>query len=103
MWEITYGLIPDGLCVLHRCDVKSCVNPAHLWLGTALDNAEDRDRKGRRSPPRGEMNGRVKLTAVKVEEIRALNAIGFSQAELSKRFGVSDFAVFSIVHRRSWT
>ena len=48
-WEITHGMIPAGLSVLHRCDVTWCVNPAHLFLGTALDNAMDCSRKGRRT------------------------------------------------------
>ena len=47
-WEIHNGPIPDELWVLHHCDVPLCVRPDHLFLGTAKDNAEDRDRKGRR-------------------------------------------------------
>lgn len=46
-WTLYVGPISDDLCVLHRCDVPSCVNPAHLFLGTKADNAADRDAKGR--------------------------------------------------------
>lgn len=47
MYELTFGDIPEGMLVCHRCDVSLCVNPEHLFLGTSLDNNLDCARKGR--------------------------------------------------------
>ena len=69
MWEIVFGQIPKGLCVLHSCDNPPCANPAHLFLGTTLDNNADRDAKGRTA--RGERVGNAKLTREKAKAIRA--------------------------------
>lgn len=45
-WELHFGPIPDGMEVLHECDIKQCVNPEHLFLGTQKDNMADAGKKG---------------------------------------------------------
>lgn len=70
-WEIANGRpVPDGLCVLHRCDVRSCNEPTHLFLGTKLVNNQDRKAKGRNCDQRGERNHRARLTLAQVQRIR---------------------------------
>jgi sugar (pentulose or hexulose) kinase len=58
-WVLMNGQIPDngsyhGICVCHKCDVRNCCNPEHLFLGTQMENVEDKDRKGRGNYPTGD-------------------------------------------------
>jgi len=115
-WEIHHGEIPDGQCVLHKCDVPLCVNPDHLFLGTNLDNIADRHRKGRDA--RGETSGRqtkpertvrgervntAKLTAAQVTLIRKRVAEDrASMASLAREYHVSPQSIQRIIDGRSW-
>ena len=70
MWEDTYGPIPEGMHVLHKCDTPLCSRPDHMFLGTHADNMADCARKGRCN--QGERNGCAKLKEQHVGEIRKL-------------------------------
>ena len=100
-WTLSYGLIPEGMCTLHQCDVPSCVNPEHLFLGTQADNMRDMRVKGRSAL--GEKHGNSKLTRDLVKVIRTQFATGeWTQQELAKVFGVSQGHISHIVRRDWW-
>jgi hypothetical protein len=101
-WKIHHGVIPAGIWVLHHCDVRDCVNPMHLFLGTNDDNMRDMDVKGRRRSAVGEINGRSKLTEQAVRQIRAMHERGYSQAMMCRRFRVSASVMGRVVHHKSW-
>ncbi len=104
-WTLNIGEIPEGLHVLHRCDNRPCVNPAHLFLGTQLDNVADRVAKGRSGGGSlcGEDHPRVKLTAEKVAEIRARYVPRVvTQEFLAKEYGVTRGNIHAIVSGKTW-
>lgn len=102
VYELVNGPIPAGLCVLHRCDVRACVNPAHLFLGTNADNTADMMAKGRGVFPTGERASSAKLTEHQVRIIRQRCAAGETHRSVAAMFGISHNAVGSIVRRRTW-
>lgn len=100
-WEIHNGPIPPGLQVCHRCDVRNCVNPTHLFLGTAKDNAADMNAKGRhgrgwKAVRRGEHHQAAKLSDAQVIEMRAAIAAGEVHRSIARRFGVSHTYVYKL-------
>lgn len=114
-WTVAHGAIPEGLCVLHKCDNRACVNPDHLFLGTKRDNTQDALRKGRLSPhkpsdsprwkpgrPIGERNGSAKLNRPAVEAIRRQYRDGALQRELASKYGVSQVAISQVVRGGTW-
>lgn len=104
-WTAHRGPVPDGLLVLHRCDVPLCINPDHLFLGTHRDNVADMDAKGRRVVvvQRGESNCKAKLDVHQVRRLREEFACGASKSALSRKYGVNRQAIKHAVEGVTWS
>jgi len=121
-WRLAHGEAPPGMDVCHSCDVRLCVNPAHLFLGTRRDNMRDAQQKGRlvHTPEaraqqrarsrRGEKHAQAVLTDAQVCAIREEYARGraaapggrrrvsaVTQRELAERYGVTDAYISALV------
>lgn len=102
-WILFHGPIPEGLWVLHHCDIRACVRPDHLFLGTDRDNKADMVAKKRAFSPHGERNGGHKVTTKQVVEIRSRFASGETCKELlAKEYGVTSFAIRAILAGKVW-
>jgi lysozyme family protein len=100
-WELHKGDIPAGSFVCHSCDTRNCVNPKHLFLCNAAENAADMKAKGRSRC--GERNVSVKLKAADVAEIRRLlDESSLSVGAIAERFKVSRSLVYAIRQRKVW-
>ena len=98
-FEAANGPISPGAQVLHRCDTPLCVNPAHLFSGSHLDNIRDMCAKGRQRAPTGERHGRAKLTAKTVQAIRLATGL---QREIAARFDINRRTVSAIKLGYRW-
>lgn len=101
MAEIYEGPVPWGLQVCHSCDNPKCVRPDHLFLGTAKDNARDRQNKGRFTPPvfQRDQHPMAKLSTSQVAEIRSrlVKGRGGNTKSLAEQYGVSITTITSLV------
>jgi len=101
-WSLHSGNVPRGLLVLHRCDVRACVNPHHLFLGTHRDNINDCVAKGRYPNKGGETAPNSKLTQAAVDGIWEAIECGETQAAIAARFGTTRQNVSAIKRGKSW-
>jgi hypothetical protein len=105
---IEHGRIDNDRLVLHSCDVRACVNPAHLFLGTPKDNSQDAVKKGRNAKLFGELNGKAKLTRQRVRAIKRLlkdkanGRCDLHQYEIARQFGVSEATVSYLKNGGRW-
>lgn len=98
-YELAHGAIPEGILVCHSCDVRACVNPAHLWLGTQEENMRDAAQKDRRAT--GERHPQVKLSDEQVRQLRDMARLpGMTQRKLAEHFHCSHTLVWLILNHR---
>lgn len=98
-YEIHNGPILNGRWVLHKCDNPPCVNPTHLFLGTAKDNTQDAAKKGRMT--RGEEHFSTTLKNIDIIYIRRAypHQSAFS---LASKFDVSRRTIYNIINKYTW-
>lgn len=99
-WEQANGPIPAGLCVCHRCDVRECVNPAHLFVGTQAENTADMMRKGRGRWQTGLPRKGLKLNE---DQVRAIRADDRLHRLIAADYGVNPCTIDRIKSRQRWS
>jgi hypothetical protein len=102
VWERDRGPIPKGLVVCHRCDVRACINPDHLFIGTQGDNIKDMERKGRRRSIRGSQQTQAKLNEPWVLAIKARLRQNETCASIARFYQVSEGLIRHIKQGRKW-
>ena len=103
-YYLANGVDPGRKVVCHKCDNPKCCNPAHLWLGTQLENIADRVAKGRTRAARGEATNKTPLTACQVIDMRARfdpNVRGMIAAA-AREFNISKTGAKDILRRKTW-
>lgn len=99
LWEMRFGKIGKGMLLCHHCDTPSCVNPHHLFLGTAKDNMQDCKLKKRRASFAGEYSGKAKL---KSEDIIKIREDTRDSRIIADQYGISRNHVYKIKLHMVW-
>lgn len=93
-YRLIHGDIPAGLYILHRCNVRLCVNPDHLMAGTHYENMRQMRDQERHSG---------KLTRETARALKDLVAAGWSQAAAGRVFGIKPSQASRIMRGEQWS
>jgi hypothetical protein len=100
-WILHKGPIPEGKLVCHKCDNPPCINPDHLFLGTAQDNSSDAKKKGRTL--RGICHPRAVITPEIANRIRTQYQFRkTTHVMLAERYGIGRTLVQHVLYRKAW-
>jgi hypothetical protein len=107
-YRIFKGDIPDKLYVCHSCDNRKCINPDHLFLGTAQENMLDAKEKGRLEhikllACKGEASPNAKLNDEKVREIRKEIEAGIRCTVIARKYCMSSSVIYLIRDGKAWS
>ena len=105
-YEQTFGDIGEGKFVCHKCDVRNCIEPSHLFIGSAADNNENMMSKGRfkpgGKPQYGEKNPKAKLTKQQVDGIKVLFNYGITQKQIANSLQLHCSTIQRIASGKNW-
>lgn len=102
-YETWIGPIPEGYLVMHSCDNPPCINPAHLSLGTPLDNMRDKVVKGRHRFAVGVNCGSSRLTPETVVAMRIRRSRdGLTYQAIADEFNISLNTAWNAVVGNTW-
>ncbi len=103
-YELFIGTIPEGKFVLHKCDIRACCNPDHLWIGNQSDNIKDATQKNRMKNQfqSHERHWNHKLTLEEVKEIKEMKKMGIASKDIANNFGVHVETIRDILKGRTW-
>lgn len=99
-YRLFKGSFNKKLFVCHSCDVPSCINPDHLFLGTAKDNAVDRVNKNRSNSCRGDSHGRSSLCE---DDVLFIRESGMRPRDLMRIFDVDRSTIWRVLRSKNWT
>ena len=99
--HFVFGMdLTDKRFVLHHCDNPKCINPQHLYIGTAIDNVRDKVKRDRHN--RGRRVWKAKLKDSDIPMIFALHKKGWAGNAIAKRYKISRSSIYQILQRKAW-